>query len=148
MVSAPGKARGTALRLSLVLEYLWWCGTPGISAPPTLISAKAFAAAATVVADYLMPMAERVYGDAAARPEDRNAATLARWIMKTRPADVHVRTLQREIRLPGLNTADAIHAAVRVLIEAGWLITPEGTGAAGRPKASYPINPAIWTAIT
>jgi hypothetical protein len=76
--SAYGKACGLALRLSLVLEFLWWCGRDGFDSPPAMISEAAFAAAAHLVADYLMPMAERVYGDAAVRPEDRNAATLAR----------------------------------------------------------------------
>ena len=33
--SALGKARGQALRLSLVLELLWWCSEEGIFAPPT-----------------------------------------------------------------------------------------------------------------
>jgi hypothetical protein len=33
MRSAYGKARGLALRLSLVLEYLWWCGREGMEPP-------------------------------------------------------------------------------------------------------------------
>src|SRR5205085_658557 len=82
------------------------------------VSEAAFLAAAHLVADYLMPMAERVYGDAACRPEDRNAATLARWIIKTRPPEVYVRHLQREVRLPGLGDADSIRAAAGVLAEA------------------------------
>jgi hypothetical protein len=40
-----------------------------------------------------MAMTERVYGDAAATREDRNAATLARWIMRDRPNEVHPRHL-------------------------------------------------------
>ena len=43
---------------------------------------------------------------------DRNTTTLARWIAKERPDAVHVRTMQRNIRLPGLTTADAIETAV------------------------------------
>jgi hypothetical protein len=145
MLSALGKARGTALRLSLVLEYLWWCGDEGMSPPPVTITARAFTAGAHLVADYLIPMAERVYGDAAARPEDRNAATLARWIVKNRPAEVYVRKLQREMRLPGLSTAEAIHGAARVLLEAGWLMPPDGaTGFQQRQRAAYPVNPMVW----
>jgi hypothetical protein len=86
MRSALGKARGLALRLSLVLEFLWWCGEGGMSAPPTQISLKAFAAAACLMTDYFMPMAERVFGDAGATEQDRNAATLARWIIEKKPA--------------------------------------------------------------
>jgi hypothetical protein len=63
---------------------------------------KAFLAAAMLVAEYFMPMAERVYGDVAATPTERNAATPARWIVKTKAREVHVRFLQREARLPGL----------------------------------------------
>jgi len=81
LCSAFGKARGTALRLSLVLEHLWWCAGEGTTPPPTVISRPAFLAAAHFVADYLMPMAERVFGDAGIRAVDRNATTLARWIV-------------------------------------------------------------------
>ena len=149
MNSALGKARGLALRLALNLEYLWWAGRPGMAPPPAVIKREAFAAAAMLVADYLLPMAERTYGDAAAAPRDRDAATLARWIAKERPDEIHVRTLQRDVRLPGLSTAEAIHDAAGALVEAGWLSAPAGSGGqAGRPKAAYPVNPALWGALT
>jgi hypothetical protein len=145
MRSAFGKARGLALRLSLVLTMLRWCGSEGMAAPPTEIGEEAFGAACDLVADYFMPMAERVYGDAAARQEDRNAATLARWIVKTRAVEVHVRKLQREVRLPGLNTAEAIHGAAAVLVEAGWLIPPKiGFGTARR--VAYVVNRVVLEA--
>src|SRR5262249_49010742 len=89
--SAIGKTRGQGLRLALGLELLWWCGEEGMAAPPTVISERAFAAAAHLVSDYFMPMAERVCGDAAATRDDRNAATLARWVTRERPDEVHVR---------------------------------------------------------
>lgn len=143
MNSALGKARGTALRLALVLEYLWWCGRAGSEPPPAAISVEAFAAAAHFVADYLMPMAARVFGDAAASPADRNAATLARYIVRERPKEIHVRTLQRTVRLPGLTTADAIHGAAAVLLDAGWLYAPNPSGANGRPRAAYLVNPRV-----
>ena len=72
MRSAFGKARGLALRISLVLEMLWWSASDGIAAPPSLISEKAFLAASMLVAEFFMPMAERVYGDAAASRHRRN----------------------------------------------------------------------------
>jgi hypothetical protein len=113
--------------------------------PPAEISGQAFLATAHLVADYLMPMAERVYGDAAAPKADRDAATLARWIAKQRPAEVHVRRLQREVRLPGLSDAASIHAAAAVLVQAGWLFLPEaGAGFQQRGRAAYPVNAALW----
>jgi Protein of unknown function (DUF3987) len=141
--SAIGKARGQALRLALNLEYLWWCGADGAAAPPMVISKRAFIAAAHLVADYFIPMAERLYGDAAATTSERNAATLARWIYKTLPAEVHVRNLQRKVRLPGLKMADDIHAAA-VLVEADWLRPPAGLHGVERGRAAYTINPRLW----
>jgi hypothetical protein len=142
--SAYGKARGIALRLSIGLEYLWWCGQDGMAPPPSVITEAALAAAIDLVADYFLPMAARVYGDASASQAERAATTLARWIAKEKPDEVHVRTLQRKVRLPGLNAAETIHAAADVLVEAGWLRkSPPQKGFQVRPKAFYPVNPAI-----
>jgi hypothetical protein len=142
--SAIGKARGQALRLALLLEFLWWCGTDGMAPPPREIGARAFAAAALLVEDYFTPMAERVYGDAATMDRERNAATLARWIVATRPAELHVRHLQREVRLPGLRTADQIRDAAEALVEADWLRAPlPGTEFGQRGKIAYPVNPRL-----
>jgi hypothetical protein len=142
MRSAFGKARGLALRLSLVLEMLWWAAQDGMSAPPTVITEKAFLGAATLIAEYFMPMAERVYGDAGSSQADRNAATMAKWIAKEKVTEVHVRHLQREVRLPGLKTAEDIHKAARVLVEADWLREPP-TVAGKRARMSYPANPKV-----
>lgn len=142
--SAYGKARGLALRLSLVLTFLAWCGQDGYDPPPTTIAERTFQAACDLVAKYFMPMAERVYGDAAAATAERDAATLARWITKTKPDHVHIRTMMREVRLPGLTSADAIRAAADVLIEADWLQPiPLQRGFQTRPKAFYPVNPKL-----
>ena len=113
--------------------------------PPAVITEAAFSAATRLVADYLMPAAERVYGDAAAPKADRDAATLARWIVRVRPDEVHVRRLLREVRLPGLGDAAAVHAAARVLLQAGWLQQPpRGSGFQQRGRAAYPINERLW----
>lgn len=145
--SALGKARGLALRLSLVLEFLWWAAEDGMAPPPMKIGEKAFLAAAALVGQYLMPMAEGVYGDAAATPRTRNTATLARWIVKTRPSEVHVRHLQRAVRLPGLAEAAAIHEACDGLIEAGWLVAPPTQGTPGRPRAAYEVRKELSEAL-
>ena len=145
MRSTYGKARGQALRLSLVLEMLWWCANSGISPPPSGISEKAFLAAAFLVGEYFAPMAERVYGDAAATRTERNAATLAKWIVNEKATEVHVRHLQREVRLHGLKTADEIHEAAEALIAADWLRAP-APRPGKRPRMAYPVNPKIMEA--
>jgi hypothetical protein len=142
MRSAYGKARGLALRLSLVLTMLHWCGQERFTPPPVAIGDTALADACDLVADYLIPMAQRVYGDAAATDAQRNAATLALWIRKARPAEVHVRHLQRVVRLPSLTDAETIRAAAAVLVEAGWLTPPE-IGFGSQRKVSYRVNPVV-----
>jgi hypothetical protein len=147
MRSAYGKARGLVLRVSLVLEYLWWSGTNGVSPPPIFISVKAFLAAATLIADYFMPMAERVYGDAAATARERNAATLSRWIVKAKAMEVHVRHVQRNVRLHGMGTAETIIEAAEALVEADWLSEQASVKAKGkRPRNAYPVNPKVHEA--
>ena len=74
---AYGKARGFALRLSLNIEMLRWCGEPSGN-PPITVSAESFATACYLVSAYFIPMAERVYGDAVLPDDERNAGTLAR----------------------------------------------------------------------
>lgn len=140
--AAYGKARGMALRLSLVLEYLSWCGDPDERPEPAEISAATFTRAAQLLGDYLMPMAARVYGDADATAEDRNAATLAKHIMRHRPASLSVRELCRK-KLPGMKEAKAIHAAAALLVDAGWLARVAKGDGNGRPPAIYPVNPAL-----
>jgi hypothetical protein len=143
--SAFGKARGTALRLSLVLEELWWCAKDGLALPPSNISERAFMAAAALVSSYFMPMAERVFGDAAATDIERIAATLARWIIRQRPDEVHVRHLQREERLPGLRSAEQIKRAADALVEADWLRAPAAVTGFGKGRAPvvYLVNPLL-----
>jgi hypothetical protein len=147
MSSALGKGRGLALRMSLIFEHLWWCAEDGMNPPPVAISRRAFAAAAEFVADYAMPMAERTYGDAAAPKADRDAATLARWIVATRPEEIQGRALQRDVRLPGLSDAESIRAAAAVLEGAGWFLPTAKPPGAGRPRVAWTVNPALWEAL-
>ena len=143
--SAYGKARGAARRLSLVLEWLWCCAKTDMSLPPDSISKEAFAAATTLVDEYFMPMAERVFGDAGSTSIERNAATLARWILEERPNEVHVRALLRKARLPGLPSAEQIKAAAKMLVDADWLREPV-IGFGAQRKVVYAVNPRLWGA--
>jgi hypothetical protein len=141
--SAYGKARGFALRLSCVLEWLWFCARPDMPMPPDVISIKAFVAAALLVGEYFMPMAERVFGDASASDDERGAATLSRWVFKERPDEVHVRHLLREVRLPGLRNAEQIKGAAKLLVDADWLKAPN-IGFGPQSKVAYAVNPRLW----
>jgi hypothetical protein len=97
------------------------------------------------MADYFIPMAERVYGDAAATERERGATTLARWIVANQPTELYVRYLQRNVRLPGLRTAEQIRAAADLLVEADWLRPPApGNEFGQRGRVAYPVNPRLW----
>jgi hypothetical protein len=141
--SAYGKARGLALRLSLVLEFLWWCGRDGAEPPPMTISVAALTAATRVVTEYFLPIAEAVYGDAAVLTVERNAAAIARWIVNTRATELYVRDMQRKHRLPGLRTAEDIRAAADFLVDSEWLVSPPPGTNVGRTRVAYKVNPLV-----
>ena len=142
--SSIGKARGQALRLALVLEYLWWCGGDETAPEPAEISAAAMQAAAGLMDAYFLPMAGRVLGDASIPTAERNARTLAAWLIETKPETVNVSAIRDGARLPGLRDSDAVKAAVQFLAEAHWLTKAPGTGAAGRPRGDWVVNPKIY----
>ncbi len=146
MAGAIGKAPGHVIRLALLLEFLWWAATPG-APEPAAISYAAFAAAAGLVDGYFLPMAERVFGDAAASDPERHAAALARWIVRTGPAKVNVRVLRETDKPAGLpRDASAIKAACAELVDARWLVAPPPNAGPGRPAGDYMVNPALWGA--
>jgi hypothetical protein len=139
--SSIGKARGHALRLALVLEYLWWAAED--RPEPDRISQSAMQAAAGLMEGYFLPMAGRVLGDASIPEDERNARTLAVWIRDTQPDMVNVSAIRDGARLPGLRESEAVKAACRFLAEAGWLAEPARTGKGGRPRGDFIVNPAI-----
>src|SRR5258707_8488527 len=110
--------------------------------PRVKIGPGAFAAAETLMADYFLPMAERVYGDAATSERERGTATLSRWIFAARPTELYVRHVQRTVRLPGLRTAQQIKRAADALVEADWLHPPAAGSAFGQPRRTpHATNP-------
>ena len=91
-----------------------------------------------------MPMAPGVYGEHAATAQDHNAATLARWILSSNTREVHGRHLQREVRVPGLRTAEEIRDAAEVLVVRSWLFRPLAAVRFGpRPRQTYRVNPRL-----
>lgn len=141
-----GKLPGLTLRLALAAEFSGWAYSGGPE--PQSISASTLEAVADFVADYALPMAERVYGDAALPPVERNAATLAKHLKRRRVRTINTRDLQRVERLPGLRDAADIDPAVEALVEAGWLRPDPHRkgGTVGRASRDYLVNPAIWEA--
>ena len=73
---ALGKARGHVLRLSAVLQHLWWCAEGG--APPHEITVQAVRAAARL-SGRVFPTDGRAWSTADARPSPPLSATQWSW---------------------------------------------------------------------
>ena len=138
-----GKLSGLTLRLALASQLARWAYEGGVE--PHSISAETLEAVADFVAAYALPMAERVYGDAALPLAERNAATLARRIKRTKVRSINTRDLMRTTRLPGLRDAADIDPAIEALVDAGWLRAEPHRrgGSVGRGSRDYAVNPAI-----
>jgi hypothetical protein len=140
---ALGKVPGHVLRLALVLEYLSWSEAP-FRTEPAKIGETAMLSAIGLVDGYFLPMARRVFGEAAIPEQDRRAMVLARWIGETRPARFNARDTRRSI---GGLLRDPKHMeqACEALVQAGW-IRPAGVRSgsrAGRTSSDYEVNPAL-----
>ena len=138
LAGSLGKARGHALRLSLVIEYLWWSGDCSGSEPDE-ISLDAMNAAAAMMDDYFIPMAERVYGDAAIPAAERAAMVLARHLRKSGLTKFNARQTRREIG-GGLRDASSMNAACGTLVEAGLIRPDPKQPATGRPPLNFEVN--------
>jgi hypothetical protein len=143
LASALGKARGHALRLAAILEFTWWAWE--CDSEPTVISEQAVGAACRLLEEYFIPMAERVYGDAAIPVPERNARTLARYLKQGKLREFNARALQRVIGGP-LRDADAVKAACAALIEAGLIREQFSRSGAtpGKKAHNYEVNPAVY----
>ena len=144
-----GKLPGMVLRLALVTELAGWAYRGGVE--PQSISVTTIAAVAEFIDEYAKPMAMRVFGDAVLPPVERNAATLARLIVKHRLKRVNARDLKRtpyKQHLPGMREAEPLNDALAFLVEADWLkVAGSRSGdTSGRHSSDYIVNPAIGIA--
>ena len=142
-----GKLGGMVLRLALVSELSRWAFSGGPE--PRSISAKTIASVAEFVDEYAKPTALRVFGDAALPPVERNAATLARLILRHKLKRVNARDLKRtpyKQHLPGMREAEPLNDALNFLVEADWL-KPIGSrigDTPGRQSSDFAVNPGIY----
>ena len=138
-----GKLPGAVVRLALVLEHLWWAVEGG--EPPRRITAKAVTGAAALVSDYFLPMARRAYGNAALPEDERGARTIARWIVRDGAKTLNASELRRTAKLPGLQKAGPVRAALDFLEDAGWIrAAPAREGATkGRKRSDYIVNSGV-----
>lgn len=138
-----GKARGFALRLSLILELLFWA--EGTGAEPAEVLATTLATALQLLEDYFKPHARRALGDASLPKVEQHAAALARHVQAKNITRLNLRDVRRDPALPSLKVADEVDAAVEALVEAEWLrLVPRGETSVGRGRKDYEVNPAVF----
>jgi putative DNA primase/helicase len=92
-------------------------------------------------------MAARVYGDAGIPVNEKNARTLAEWIVRTKPESINVSKVRDGAHLVGLRETQDVKNACQYLVEAFWLLEPSKSGKAGRPAGTYPVNPKLWEVL-
>ncbi|GLS18758.1 hypothetical protein GCM10007874_17750 [Labrys miyagiensis] len=144
MAGALGKARGHVLRLSAVLEYLWWCIQPS-DTEPSKIGADAVLAASGIVDGYFLPMAERVFGDASIPLHDRLAMVLIRRLRDEGQSAFNARDLRLSKGGP-LRDAGAMDAACSALVESGVIRPAPGRegNTKGRSSKKFEVNRRLF----
>lgn len=146
--SFVGKMDGVVLRLALVAEMSRWAFSGGDE--PRSVTARSLIAAAAFVDDYAKPMAQRVYGDAALPKVERDAAVLARYLIRLNQRVVNKRALSRSPHKSehGLR-GDALGDALEHLATADWLrdASARDGESIGRKREDYAVNPRVFEVI-
>ena len=140
MTGVFAKASGRMAQLALVLTYLKWAVSD--DAEPIRVEIEEAVMAANLMADYFLPMAKRVFHEAALSQECGDAVAIARWIERDERGHVNPRSMARgEDRHPGTKDPQRIRSAIAVLIEWGVLAEPLKSGGFEKPRLDYPVNP-------
>lgn len=89
-----------------------------------------------------------MFGDAALPLSERNAAALARHILKAKAERINLRDVRRESGISTLKIAADVEAATEALVEAGWLrgVGERAGDTAGKPRKDYLVNPKVHEA--
>ncbi len=128
-------------RLALVLDFLAWAHLGGDE--PEEVSARALNDALVLFEDYLLPMAERVYGDAALSLAERTAVELLKAIRSRGVLTFNLRTARREWGVSGMSKPEAAEAAAAVLIDADCISRAPKPPGPGAPAAAFLVNPKL-----
>ena len=137
-----GKVRGNVVRLATILTLLWWAASSRDPFDePTEIGEAAVATACEMMTDYFLPMAERVFGEAAVPEVESNAATLARYLQANSLRAFNASKLRYAIG-GQLRQAAAMTAACEELEDLGYIkAAVAGSRGKGRPSKEFTVCP-------
>jgi hypothetical protein len=142
LAGAIGKLDGNTLRLALVLELMGWAWRQSNTPEPEWISQQSVLDAMRLIDDWVRPNLERVFAEASLPQAQRDAMTIARWLLKTKPEMINARDLRRQAGFPGPKTPKELDEALEVLSDARWLIQQPGGEGPGRKRKDFAINRA------
>jgi hypothetical protein len=143
LAGAIGKLDGIALRLAQVLELLEWAWRQSNAPEPEQVSLRSVRNALRIIDDWVRPNLERVFAEASLPQVQRDAMTVGRWFLKTKPKTINARDLRRQPGFPGPKEAKELDAALEFLVDARWL-KPAPIEGPGRPRKDYEVNEAIY----
>ena len=146
IAGAIGKLDGIALRIAQVLEFLTWAWGQSNEPEPAQVSLLSIIKAIRIIEEWVRPNLERVFAEASMPKAQRDAMTVGRWLLKTKPDSiVNARELRRQPGFPGPKDAKELDEALQILVDARWL-EPVPEERPGRPRKGYAINPAVFEA--
>lgn len=144
LLSHIGKMPGMAVRLATVLAYMEWIAEPE-KGEPEAIGETHILSAIGCMDGYFLPMARRCFGDASLPQEQRDAITLARWIMARKSKEINAREMRRAKGSP-LRDKKRLDAALDYLEESHWIRHIGGRDGerAGKQRRDYEIDPRVF----
>jgi putative DNA primase/helicase len=139
-----GKMKGVVLRLALITELLQWADRGGDE--PREISAQTVLMAADFVDEYAKPMALRVYGDASLPQAERDAAVVAKHILRTGVRKFNARSMRRAAGYPGPKDPEQMAQALKQLVDGHWVqpAPSRDSDKPGRHSLDYIVNSGVF----
>lgn len=144
------KAPMMTMRLSLILEFLWWAASDQ-KAEPDEISLRAYRQATNFIDAYAYPMFLRTLNMAATPREEQHARLLVRVLQRQGLTHFNARELRRTGGLGAtagpLTRAENLTQAIEVLVECGLVRhvgVKAGSVKGGRPPGTYEVNPVLF----
>jgi Protein of unknown function (DUF3987)/Bifunctional DNA primase/polymerase, N-terminal len=113
---------------------------------PRYVSARIVRDVVRLVNDYFIPMWKRILVAFSSPIKASHLERIARHILDRKPPHIRPSDIS-SLGWSGLGTAKDVEPVLHRLAELGWLIAPTNTGArsAGRPSATYVVNPRVFT---
>ena len=138
-----GKMGGTALRIALILTYLWWSADPDEQKPPASIEICAIEAAIELLDGWAAPMAQRAFSSGMNSNDEADAVALGRFLQRNQMVRFNARDVKRSTNRPfGLRDSARMTKAIATLEDGGFLRRIVRSGP-GRQPLDYAVHPLL-----